>query len=207
MGYSFVSPRLVGTVILNVRSYAIRVGDSSTVDGDFVVKMVNGSEKGLFFSEFDVSTAPSLATVQAKYPDAIGVVKLGSSGPVYDDQRELSWEEVTKRSGNPNLIKEQTSLTKRIRRVFDHSALQIRNSTMACMPNVIAVNFNDYLDHGIAGVGGKMTFGEVGERWPKVAEYVKWVEDNQYWAGTPNAAKVLFLGTGPKRSEMIELQR
>ena len=205
MGFSFVSPRMVGNTILNLRCYGIRVGDCTTVNGDFVVKLDDGSEKGLFFSEFNASTVPSLQTIQASYPSVIGIVKLGSSGPVYDDQLELSWDEITKRAGSPISLKEQTSLTKRVRRVFDRSLLQIKNSTMACMPNIISINFTNYLDHNISGKSGKMNFDELNQSWPKVAEYVKWVEENQYWAGTEYAGKVMLLGTGPKRSEMIEL--
>jgi adenylosuccinate synthase len=206
LGFSFVPPQLVGNVILNVRSYAIRVGDATTVDGDFVVKMDDESEKGLYFSEFGTSTVPPLEVVRAKYKSVVGVIKLGSSGPVYDDQQELTWDEVTKRSGSPKPITELTSLTKRVRRVFDRSALQIKNSTMVCMPSVISINFANYLDHSISGINGKMGFNELAEKWPKVAEYVRWVEDNQYWAGTKYAGKVMLIGTGAKRSEIIELE-
>lgn len=206
LGFSFVSPRLMGAVILNVRSYAIRVGDRSTVLGDFVVKLDDGSEKGLYFSEFDAAAVPDLSVIQSKYPHAIGVVKLGTSGPVYDDQAELSWEEITRRSGSVVPIREQTSLTKRERRVFDRSVLQIKNSTMACMPDVISLNFANYLDSDIQGIKGKMSIGELEKCWPKVAEYVQWIENNQYWANTKHAGKVVLVGTGPKRSDMIELQ-
>lgn len=220
MGFSFVSPKLAGNVILNIRSYPIRVGDASTAKGDFIVKMADGSEKGMYLKDFKTSEAysdnaggntyeselPTLAEIQAKYPEALGVVKLGSSGPVYDDQAELSWEEVQKRAGSPVSLEEKTSLTKRIRRVFDRSALQIRNSTMACMPNVLSINFVNYIDHSISGVSGKMNMGDLKAQYPKVAEYVEWVEKTQYWAGTEHAGKVMLLGTGAKRSEIIELQ-
>ena len=212
MGFNFVAPNLVGNTILNFRSYPIRVGDSSTAKGDFIVKMQDGSEKGVYTSEFgaDVPTTeagvPSLSQIQKLYPEALGVVKLGSSGPVYDDQTELSWAEVQERAGAPMSLEEKTSLTKRVRRVFDRSALQIKNSTMACMPNVISINFVNYIDHSISGVSGKMNLGDLKAKYPKVAEYVEWVEKTQYWAGTEHAGKVMLLGTGAKRSEIIELQ-
>jgi hypothetical protein len=206
MGFSFVSPKLVGNTILNLRSFPIRVGDSTTVNGDFIVKMQDGSEKGLFFADFNVSAVPSLTTIQSLHPEAIGIIKLGSSGPVYDDQAELTWEEVTTRAGSPVSLKEQTSLTKRVRRVFDRSALQVKNSTMACMPDIISINFVNYVDHSISGVKGKMTISELETKFPKVSEYVNWVDKTQFWAGTEHAGKVLLLGTGAKRSEIIELQ-
>lgn len=205
MGFSFVSPKLVGNTILNLRSFPIRVGDSSTAEGDFIVKLEDGAEKGLYFSEFGVSAVPSLEIIKAKYPEVTGVIKLGSSGPVYDDQEELSWDEVTARAGSPVSLKEQTSLTKRVRRVFDRSELQVRNSTMACMPDIISINFVNYIQNSILGVSGKMTRIELGERFPKVAEYVSWVERVQFWAGTEHEGTVRLLGTGAKRSEIIEL--
>ncbi len=76
---------------------------------------------------------------------------------------------------------------------------------MACMPSVISLNFANYLDYNISGVRGKMTFGELHEKWPKVSEYVRWIEDNQFWANTQYAGKVRLVGTGAKRSEMIEI--
>jgi hypothetical protein len=215
MGFSFVPPKFAGNTILNIRSYPIRVGDASTVKGDIVVKMADGSEKGVYLEELKKQLgadaylshfSPDIDTIKKVYPDALGVVKLGSSGPVYDDQTELTWEEVQKRAGSPVSLEEKTSLTKRIRRVFDRSALQIRNSTMACQPNVISINFVNYIDHKITGVSGKMNLGDLKAQYPKVAEYVEWVEKTQYWAGTEYAGKVMLLGTGAKRSEIIELQ-
>lgn len=205
LGYSFVSPRFAGHTILNIRSYAIRVGDNSTTKGDFTVKMADGSELGASFAEFGLTSVPPLDLVRSKYPKAVGVIKLGSSGPVYDDQEELSWEEVTKRAGSPLPLKEETSLTRRVRRVFDHSVLQIKNSTMACAPTLITLNFINYISHSISGARGQISRAELLAKWPKVAEYVSWVEENQYWAGTSQAGKVVLLGTGPKRSEMLEL--
>jgi hypothetical protein len=207
LGFSFVSPKLAGNVILNIRSYPIRVGDASTMKGDFVVKLADGSEVGVSYSDFTSSPEElTLENIKTVLPTALGIVKLGSSGPVYDDQKELTWAEVTARAGAPASLEEKTSLTKRIRRVFDRSALQIRNSTMACQPNVISINFVNYIDHAITGVSGKMNLGDLKAQYPKVAEYVEWVEKTQYWAGTPYAGKVMLLGTGAKRSEIIELQ-
>jgi hypothetical protein len=71
---------------------------------------------------------------------------------------------------------------------------------------VISINFVNYIDHKITGVSGKMNLGDLKAQYPKVAEYVEWVEKTQYWAGTEYAGKVMLLGTGAKRSEIIELQ-
>ncbi len=204
MGFSFVAPSLVGNTILNIRSFPIRVGDASTLKGDIALKFPDGSEKGVYFAEFGTEE-PTWSQIKEKYPEASKVIKLGSSGPVYDDQTELSWDEVQKRAGSPVSLEEKTSLTKRIRRVFDRSALQIRNSTMACMPNVISINFVNYICDSISGISGKMKMSDLESKYPKVAEYVRWVEANQYWAGTEHAGKVMLLGTGAKRSEIIEL--
>jgi adenylosuccinate synthase len=202
LGFSFVPPQLIGNTILNLRTYPIRVGDASTTKADFVIKLEGGAEKGLYYSEFGTDGVPTLEQVKTKYPKALAIISLGSSGPVYDDQKEISWEEVTKRSGSPIPIKETTSLTQRTRRVFDRSLFQLRNATMACMPQVVSVNFVNYLDYSIAGQSGRMTKEELRANWPKVAEYVDWVEANQFWQGE-RGGEVRMLGTGPKRSEII----
>ncbi len=83
--------------------------------------------------------------------------------------------------------------------------MQIKDSTMSCAPTHISINFVNYLDYNISGVSGKITRADLMTQYPKVYEYVKWVEDNQYWAGTEMAGKVCLLGTGAKRKDMVEI--
>ena len=71
--------------------------------------------------------------VARTYPIRVG----GTSGPGYLDQEELSWEQV----GQPE---ERTTVTNRIRRVFEFSAMQIAEAIRQSGPNEIFLNFCNY---------------------------------------------------------------
>lgn len=72
------------------------------------------------------------------YPIRVGSVPDSSSGDWYSDQRELTWEEV----GQPP---ELTTVTKRIRRVASWSRTQFVECVAANEPEVIFLNFANYL--------------------------------------------------------------
>ena len=61
----------------------------------------------------------------------------GTSGGCYPDQTETSWEAL-------GLEEERTTVTQRVRRVFDFSREQIRDAIMASQPNEIFLNFCNY---------------------------------------------------------------
>lgn len=65
-------------------------------------------------------------------------VELGNSGPFYDDQVELSWEDL-------GLTPERTTVTKRVRRVFSFSQIQYRKALRALRPDIVFINFLNYL--------------------------------------------------------------
>lgn len=60
--------------------------------------------------------------------------------------KEITWNEVTKRSGSKTNITENTTITNRIRRVFEFSNDDVLQSIMINKPNMIALNFVDYID-------------------------------------------------------------
>ena len=64
---------------------------------------------------------------------------VGHSGPYYPDQKEMSWEDL-------NLSKEYTTVTKRVRRVFTFSILQIEKLLKEVRPTGIFLNFANYTD-------------------------------------------------------------
>lgn len=66
-----------------------------------------------------------------------GVV-IGNSGPCYTDQNEFTWEQV----GQPQ---ELTTVTKRVRRVFSFSLLQIQKLLTEVRPTGLFLNFCNYL--------------------------------------------------------------
>lgn len=217
MGASFVPAQLIGSVFLNLRTYPIRVGDNSNANGNIILKFVDGSENSyadtdsiMLDDECVIYSAKEFASVADKFKGKTikgkefkCIIKLGSSGGCYPDQKEITWDDISRLTGVTT--KEQTSLTKRIRRVFDKSVMQLQNSTMVCMPTHISINFVNYLDNNISGASGKTTMSDLAYECPAVYEYVKWVEKHQYWAGTEYEGKIWYLGTGPKRSDALIL--
>lgn len=127
-----------------------------------------------------------------------------SSGAIWPDQREMTWDEISETAGAP--VKEMTSLTKRVRRVFSFSPMQLAHITKIVQPNFITINFVNYTDGNIAGLQGTLTRAQLKGLYPAVFTLVEFIERKQYWAGTKYAAKVVWLGTGPKHSDYVVLE-
>lgn len=72
--------------------------------------------------------------VARTFPIRVG----GTSGPGYEDQKELSWAEIGQ-------AEERTTVTNRVRRVFDFSYEQIREALSQNVPDEIFLNFCNYL--------------------------------------------------------------
>ena len=62
----------------------------------------------------------------------------GYSGDCYPDQYEMQWSQI-------GVDKELTTVTKRVRRVFNWSRIQFREACAANRPDVLFVNFFNYL--------------------------------------------------------------
>lgn len=79
------------------------------------------------------------------YRDSLMVVRTypirvaGNSGPVYDDQEEISWESL-------EVEPEITTVTKKIRRVFTWSDEQFMDATHKNRPGIVMLNFVNYLE-------------------------------------------------------------
>lgn len=65
-------------------------------------------------------------------------VEMGTSGPFYDDQEELTWDAL-------GLPEEVTTVTKRVRRVFTFSPTQYKKALKALRPDIVFINFMNYL--------------------------------------------------------------
>lgn len=63
--------------------------------------------------------------------------QIGWSGPAYDGQRELTWEEM-------GVTPEKTTVTKLTRRIFQFSEEQTRQAMQVVMPDEIFLNFANY---------------------------------------------------------------
>lgn len=72
------------------------------------------------------------------YPIRVGSVGDGTSGGHYPDQQETTWEAI-------GVKPELTTVTKRVRRVFTWSRQQFREAVAANQPDVIFLNFCNYL--------------------------------------------------------------
>jgi adenylosuccinate synthase len=127
-------------------------------------------------------------------------LRTSNSGPCWPDQVELDWQ---KDLGI--VTPEMTSLTKRQRRIFSFSTLQLKHITKIVQPTHITLNFVNYLDPTIAGATGRMAKHILWEKHPEVHRLLRLIETEQYWAETTWGAKVVLLGTGPKMSDYLEL--
>lgn len=97
----------------------------------------------------DVGLAPSLCDevimVVRTYPIRVA----GNSGPMTG--KELSWDEVAERSGYPVGLTEQTTVTKRTRRVSEFDMDLVKEATLLNRPTQIALTFIDYIDYNDYG--------------------------------------------------------
>lgn len=132
------------------------------------------------------------------YPIRVGnVVENGSmvgySGDAYPGQNELTWAEVAKRAGAPPEVTagELTTVTKRLRRVFEFSDRQLREACMVNGCTQIALNFANYLDWRCYG---KCLWSEV-IAFPAIREFIERCEGV---TGCP----VTILGTGPQNNHV-----
>lgn len=124
---------------------------------------------------------------------------LGWSGPCWDDQRELTWDEVTKLSGSPAPLLERTTVTQRVRRVFTFSTKQLFEFCIANEPTHLFVNFIQYLDWSVAGETDpdKLVGSESVRLFLREVEKIAQTFNPQ--------ARVALVGTGAKNGEMVEL--
>lgn len=83
-----------------------------------------------------------IMTIRA-HPIRVGNTQDGFSGPHYPDQHEMSWEEIGVKA-------ELTSVTKRVRRVFSFSEMQLEQACLVNRPHVILLNFCNYLSSDAA---------------------------------------------------------
>lgn len=112
------------------------------------------------------------------YPIRVGNSPEGGwSGPCYEDQEEITWQQLDQPP-------EMTTVTGRVRRVFTWSATQYRHSLLANHPDVIFVNFCNYLRPGTVD---------------------EWVYENVYapyrhiLGRSPDA---IIMGYGPRTSDL-----
>jgi adenylosuccinate synthase len=112
-----------------------------------------------------------------------------SSGD-YDGSPEITWEEVRERCGAPEGIEfgEQTTVTKKTRRVFELNMDRLKYAVLINRPTQIALNFAQYIDWEMNGSD---------EITDKLNKFMAEIESA---TGVP----ITMIGTGARNSELIK---
>ncbi len=139
-----------------------------------------------FLSEVGLSPTCSteIIMVVRTYPIRVA----GNSGPL---QNEVSWSDVTQRSGSDQPICEYTSVTKKVRRVGLFEKDAVRRAVLVNRPTALALHGVDYLDYSDRG---KRSFNDLSSR---TREFIDQLE---HLANVP----VRFIFTGPELLDVIE---
>lgn len=116
----------------------------------------------------------------------------------YAEAKELAWSEVESRAGYEegelsNHHSNYTTVTKKLRRVFEFSWERFEYMLKVCAPTHLSLNFCNHLDKSVTGVVDHKELLES----EQVREFVNKIESY----GT----KISFFGTGAKMSEMIDV--
>lgn len=124
-----------------------------------------------------------------------GTTLITSSGD-YDGSEEITWDIVKDRCGAPADVQfgEMTTVTKKMRRVFEPNWDRLEYVTKLNRPTEIALNFAQYIDYNMLGKT------DVSDITPKLWEFINIVEKV---TGVP----VTMIGTGAKDGEIIDLRR
>lgn len=101
---------------------------------------------------------------------------IGTSGPGYPDQRELTWDEV-------GIPPELTTVTKLPRRIFSFSSMQFLESLNLCCPDFLFLNFMNYLSSSEQDLFINKIQGLIGE--------------------SQQAAKISYLGQGDSKKWVL----
>jgi adenylosuccinate synthase len=154
----------------------------------------------------DCGISPTLVTdiimIMRPYPIRIsnttnlknedGSTLVTSSGE-YDGAKEITWDIVKERCGAPADVQfgEMTTVTKKLRRVFELNMDRLKYVTKLNRPTEIALNFAQYIDWDILGKT------RVEDITPKVWEFIQRIE---FETGVP----VTMIGTGPRDGDIID---
>jgi len=177
-----IPPYYAGPIILNARTYPIRVNSNKYLH--------KKTRKILTQSEMDELSESEVEIIH------------GDSGASYKDQSEITWNDISKSAGRE--IVELSSLTKLPRRVFTFSAQNLREAiryNKTVHETYISLNFVNYVDPGLWGQSGSMSWDEINSKklkvWDREHTFIETCKEQN--------AQLLCLGTGPKNDEMIQI--
>lgn len=111
----------------------------------------------------------------------------------YAGSGEITWEEVKTRSGCDIELKEYTTVTKKVRRVFEMNWERLKYNVMINQPTQIVLNFAQYIDWKAYKCRDYKKLPE------RVLEFIKRIE-------TETNVPVTIIGTGECESDIIDLR-
>lgn len=123
-----------------------------------------------------------------------GSTLVTSSGD-YDGAEEITWDIVRERCGAPSNVEfgEQTTVTKKTRRVFEMNWDRLRYVTTLNRPTQIALNFAQYIDWGALGC----------KEYDKLpSSVIKFINKVESETGVP----VTLIGTGASDDDIIDVR-
>jgi len=142
------------------------------------------------------------------YPIRVGNVfdkdgkQIGWSGPNHVDQNEMTWDEITNSSGCPHRLEEITTVTKKVRRVFNFSLAQLDRFITYNAPTKLFINFVNYLNWDDHNKMFGSELSSITKTWVHHVE--EWMNEFCSERRLP-IPKIALLGTGSKDSSMVEL--
>lgn len=136
-------------------------------------------------------------------------VQEGHSGPF--GGRELTWEEITQRSGSPVPLLERTTVTQRVRRIFELDHKRLQYMVNVCRPTSIALTFADYIDYSLRGVSTqtvknfRLANPEARplQSYPKLEEFMGGID--AAINNIPPSPLINLVKTGPRDGDIINL--
>jgi len=136
-------------------------------------------------------------------------IRISNKGPAgeqfsgdYDGGKEISWEEIEKRSGCKNLKENEiTGINPDLRRVFEFNDKRFKRAIAITNPNHIILNFAQYIHCDIENKTNKDLRTISNTRGYKiVGNYVKKLENDFH-------VDIVYIGTGAKLSQFIEVKK
>jgi len=172
-------PIYAGPVILNLRSFPIRINSNKYV------------EKG---------TGRHLTWVEVQSGNFQYNIEESNSGHGYPDQDEITWEQLTESSGSPKPLMEITSVTKLPRRVFTFSRENLEHAIKHNNTGhdiILSINFANYIDWYLNNQRGDYFAIDSGRK----SKMDRWLKQNI----SPSIEMVRFMGTGPLTDDMLTM--
>lgn len=112
----------------------------------------------------------------------------------YADSKEITWEEIKNRCGCDIDLEEYTTVTKKVRRVFEMNWERLKYNVMINRPTQIVLNFAQYIDWKAYKCTDYNLLPE------KVIDFINKIERE---TNTP----VTLIGTGECESDIIDLRK